>query len=122
LISRLTGSSASWWVVWLVPVAAGWSGHRAGCVELGYEVGGQGLDGFADFQQPDADSVEYQAVGHIASLQVGADGIDGGLDVGQSLPVPVGHRATRRRICRSRSPMVSDIALPPFSWGGGSSA
>ncbi len=30
-------------------------------------LGGQGLHGFADFQQPDADSVEYQAIGQIAS-------------------------------------------------------
>jgi hypothetical protein len=35
---------------------------------LGAEhLGGQGLHGFADFQQPDADSVEYQAVGQITS-------------------------------------------------------
>ena len=42
-------------------------------------VGGKGI---ADFhQQPDSDSAEYQAVGQVTSLQVGADGIDGGLDV-----------------------------------------
>lgn len=45
-------------------------------------LGGQGLHCFADFQQPDADSVEYQAIGQIASLQMGADGIDRGLDIG----------------------------------------
>ena len=50
---------------------------------LGAEhLGGQCLHGFADFQQPDPDRVEYQAVGQVTSLQVGADGIDGGLNVG----------------------------------------
>jgi hypothetical protein len=38
---------------------------------LGVEhFGGQGLDGLADFQQPDPDRVEDQAVGQIPSLQV----------------------------------------------------
>ena len=35
---------------------------------LGAEhLGAQGLHRFANFQQPDGDSVEYQAVGQIAS-------------------------------------------------------
>lgn len=37
---------------------------------------GQCLDGLADFQQPDPDRVEDQAVGQIPSLQVGADRVD----------------------------------------------
>ena len=38
---------------------------------LGTEpLGGQSLHGFTDFQQPDPDGVEYQAVGQVTSLQV----------------------------------------------------
>jgi hypothetical protein len=37
-------------------------------------LGRQGLHGFADFQQPDPDGVEYQAVGQVTSVQVRADG------------------------------------------------
>jgi hypothetical protein len=41
---------------------------------LGVEqFGGQGLDRLADFQQPDPDRVEDQAVGQVAALRVGAD-------------------------------------------------
>ncbi len=60
-----------------------WAHGMAG---LGTEhLGGHSLHGFADFQQPDPDGAKYQAVGHVAALQVGADGIDGCLNVGQSL-------------------------------------
>jgi hypothetical protein len=48
----------------------------------GKQVIGECLDGFADFQQPDPGGVEYQAVGQVAALQVGADRVDRGLDVG----------------------------------------
>ena len=51
------------------------------------------LDGLADFQQPDPDGVEYQAVGQVAALQVGADRVDRGLDVGQPLMFPVAQSA-----------------------------
>ena len=54
-----------------------------------------------DFQQSDPDGIEYQAVGQVALPEVGADGIDGGLNVGQSLPFPVGHSATRS--CSARA-------------------
>jgi hypothetical protein len=54
------------------------------------QFGGQGLDGLADFQQPDPDRVEDQAVRQPSALQVGADRVDRGLDVGQPLPLPVG--------------------------------
>ncbi len=76
----------------------------------GQHLGGQGLYGFADFQQPDADSVEYQAVGQITSMQVGAGGIDGSLDVGQSLPLPVRHSATRSRSARARTTGLRSLA------------
>jgi len=39
------------------------------------QLGGQRLHGFTDFQQPDPDGVEYQAVGQVTSLQMGPDGI-----------------------------------------------
>jgi hypothetical protein len=56
---------------------------RPGDGGLGTEhPGGQGLHGFADFQQPNPYGIEYQAVRQVASLQVGADGIDGCLNVG----------------------------------------
>ena len=39
-----------------------------GTAGLGAEhLGGQGLNSFADLQQPDTDSIEYRAVGQIAS-------------------------------------------------------
>jgi hypothetical protein len=51
---------------------------------LGIEqFGGQGLHSLADFQQPDPDRVEDQAVGQVTALQVGADRVDRGLDIGQ---------------------------------------
>jgi hypothetical protein len=48
----------------------------------GQQVIGQCFDGFADFQQADADRVEDQTVGQVAAFQVGADRVDPGLDVG----------------------------------------
>jgi len=52
---------------------------------LGTEpLDGQGLHGSTDFQQSDPDGIEYQAVRQVTSLQMGADGIDGCLNVGQS--------------------------------------
>ena len=45
----------------------------------------QSLHGLSDFQQPDPDRIEDQAIGQIAALQVGADCVDRGLDVGQAL-------------------------------------
>jgi hypothetical protein len=50
---------------------------------VGSEQGvGESLDCLADLQQPDPDSIEYQAAGQISALQVGADRIDRDLDVG----------------------------------------
>jgi hypothetical protein len=40
---------------------------------------------------PDPDRVEDQAVGQVAPLQVRADRLHRGLDIRQSLPVPIGH-------------------------------
>jgi len=55
---------------------------------LGVEqLGGQGSDGLADFQQADPDGVEYQAVGQVTAPEVGADGVDRGLDVSEPLLV-----------------------------------
>ncbi|HEY2313714.1 MAG TPA: hypothetical protein VGH96_08875, partial [Streptosporangiaceae bacterium] len=71
---------------------------------LGVEqVGGQCLDGFADLQQSDPDSVEDQAVSQSAALQVRADRVDGGLYVSQPLPIPVAHSGTRSRPTRART-------------------
>ena len=41
---------------------------------------------------------------------VGADGLDGCLDVGQSLPFPVGHSATRSRSARARTAGFRSLA------------
>lgn len=57
-----------------LPPGNGWLG--------GQQVLGQRLDSLTDLQQPDPDSVEYQAVGQVAAPQVGADRINRGLDVG----------------------------------------
>jgi hypothetical protein len=45
-------------------------------------LSGQGLYSFADFQQPNADGVEHQAVGQVTPLQVRANGDNGCLNVG----------------------------------------
>src|SRR5260370_26014213 len=57
-----------------------------------------------------ADGVEYQAVGQVTSSQVGADDIDGCLSVGQSLPFPVGHSATRSCSARARTAGFRSLA------------
>lgn len=47
----------------------------------GQQVIRQRLNGLADLEQADADRIEDQTVGQVAALQVGADRIDGGLDM-----------------------------------------
>src|SRR5262245_57848729 len=75
-----------------------WDGRLSG-----KQVVGQCLDGLADLQQPDPDSVEYQAVGQVTALQVRADRINRSLDIGQPLAFPVAHSATRSRSTRGRT-------------------
>jgi hypothetical protein len=65
---------------------------RYGIGGCGQQVVGQCFDGLAGFQQADADRVEDQPVGQVAALQVGADRVDRGLDIGQPLTFPVAHR------------------------------
>jgi len=56
---------------------------------LGIEqLGGQGRHCLADLKQPDADRVEDQAVRKVAALQMRADRVNGGLDIGQPLAFP----------------------------------
>src|SRR5215469_6752774 len=74
------------------------------------QVVGQCLDGLADLQQPDPDGIEYQAVGQVTALQVRADRINRGLDVGQPLAFPVAHSATRSRSTRGRTPGLRSAA------------
>ncbi len=54
---------------------------RLGCEEILAE----GLDSLADLQQPDPDGVEDQPIRQAATLDVGADRVNGGLDVLQAL-------------------------------------
>jgi hypothetical protein len=48
----------------------------------GEQVIRQCFDSLADLQQADADRVEDQPVGQVSALQVGADRVDRGLDIG----------------------------------------
>jgi hypothetical protein len=61
----------------------------------GQQVIREYLDGLADFQQADADGVEYQPVGQVPALQVGADRIGGGPVPAR--PAPRGSRPPGRR-------------------------
>jgi hypothetical protein len=45
------------------------------------ELGWQRLDRLPDLQEANPDSIEHQAVGQIATLKVGTDRVDGGLDI-----------------------------------------
>jgi hypothetical protein len=63
-----------------------WLHGIAGCVSS--RLADNAFDGLADLQQSDPHGIEDQPVGESASLQVRADRVERGLDVGQSLPVP----------------------------------
>jgi hypothetical protein len=45
------------------------------------QLSGQSLDCLAYLQQPDADSVEYQAIGKVSALQMRTNRIYRGLDI-----------------------------------------
>jgi len=66
------------------------------------QFSGQGVEGLTDLELPDPEGVEYQPVGEGAALQMRADRVDGGLDVGQPLPVPVALTAQQGRGPRVR--------------------
>jgi hypothetical protein len=48
----------------------------------GQQIIWQCFNSLADLQQADADGVEDQPVGQVATLQVGADRVDRSLDIG----------------------------------------
>ena len=82
----------------------------------GQQIVRQCFDSFADFQQADADGVEDQPVGQVAALQVGADRVDRGLDIGQPLVLPVAHRAIGSGSTRLRTPglrLAAGIRVDP---------
>jgi hypothetical protein len=52
------------------------------------QLGGQCFDCLAYLKQPDADSVEYQAIRKVAALQMRTDGIYRGREPGHAERVP----------------------------------
>jgi hypothetical protein len=75
------------------------------------------FNSLADLQQADTDGVKDQPVGQIATVKVGTNRVDRGLDIGQPLTLLVTHSEMRAgpdgRRCRSsltRSPRVREPA------------
>jgi toxin YoeB len=87
----------------------------------GQQIIRQCFNSLADLKQADADGVEDQPVGQVATLQVGADRVDRGLDIGQPLTARAGSRRAGPRHCRGgprRGPRCRTRAgcLPPAFW------
>ena len=59
----------------------------------GQHLGGEGFDGLADLDEPDANSIDDEAVGEVAAAGVGVDGVQGRLDVQQALVGVSAHAA-----------------------------
>src|SRR5215467_311824 len=82
----------------------------------GEQVFWEGLDGLADLKQPDPYRIEHQAIGEITALQVGSYRLDRGLDVSESLPISVAHRATRSRSARLLTSGLRSAAGTRSTW------